>query len=58
MFCQNKTLFLKVKNRYIFWLAKLVQAEHENKKEDLHLQFMMCDLKLALAILCNMCRNL
>lgn len=59
MFCQNKTLFLKVKNRYIFRLAKVAQAEHEeNKNEDLQLQFMVCDLKLAQVILCNMCRNM
>jgi hypothetical protein len=59
MFCQNKTLFLKVKNRYIFRLANVTHAEHEeNKKEDLQLQFMMCDLKLAQAMLCNMCRNM
>jgi len=59
MFCQNKTLFLKVKNRHVFWLAKVVQAEHEeHKKEDMQLQFVMCDLKLAQAILCNVCRNM
>jgi hypothetical protein len=59
MLCQNKTLFLKVKNRYVFRLAKVAQVEHEeNKKEDLQLQFMMCDLKLAQGTLCNVCRNM
>lgn len=44
---------------YVFQLAKVVQVEHEgNKKEDLQLQFIMCDFKLAQTMLCNMCRNM
>lgn len=59
MFCLNKTLFLKVKNRYILRLVEVAQVEHEeNKKENLQLQLMMCDLILAQAILCNICKNM
>jgi len=36
MFCQNKTLFLKVKNRYIFRLAKVTHAEHEEIKKKIY----------------------
>jgi hypothetical protein len=38
MFCLNTTLFLKVKDSYMFQLAKEAQAEYvENRKVDLQL---------------------
>lgn len=41
---------------HVFRLAKVAEAEHEeHKKEDMQLQFMMCDLKLAQAIYYVMC---